>query len=254
MANKSFDLREFFHLTFLRHLSHRLSGRAYAVKGGICMRFFHGSPRLSEDMDLDIIDHMPVRTLQNAVDTVLASQPLLTNLIAGGITGISSTKPKQTETTQRWKVQLQFQGDKLQTKIEFSRRKTVIQYGKGVPNPELLSQYKAPQFAAQFYSSAQMVSQKTIALAASTRNAVRDLFDLHHLLLAVGVDIKTVTQEIKKETIEAAIEKIESFSFKDFNEQVRPYLTAELVAAYEESPAFDRMKEETSDKLFGLLA
>ena len=71
MATRSFDLREFFHLALLRHLATRLSGRDYAVKGGICLRFFHRSPRLSQDMDVDIVSNVRLKTLQNAVDSIL---------------------------------------------------------------------------------------------------------------------------------------------------------------------------------------
>ena len=65
-----FRIRESFHLQLLRLLVPRLASRPYAVKGGICLRFFHRSPRLSEDMDLDITG-MPVQTLQKNVETVL---------------------------------------------------------------------------------------------------------------------------------------------------------------------------------------
>lgn len=254
MANKAFELREFFHLTFLRHFSYRLTGRAYAVKGGICLRFFHGSPRLSEDMDLDVLSRIGVGTLQKAVDTVLGSGALASSLAVEGILGVSATKPKQTTTTQRWKVTLRLQGDPLQTKIEFSRRSDQLQYQTGVPNSEILSQYKCSLFAAQFYDGGQVAGQKIGALAASGRNVVRDLFDLHHLIFVMSVDLAKATKGMKKKELESAIEKIEGFSFKDFVEQVRPYLTEELVAAYNDPASFERMKNETSGKLLERLS
>ena len=110
MATKSFELRAFFHLTLLRQLGIRLSGRSYAVKGGICLRFFHRSPRLSEDMDLDIVSQVRLETLRNAVDSVIDGRAMLATLISAGVTAVQSTKPKQTEAIQRWKVMLQTSG------------------------------------------------------------------------------------------------------------------------------------------------
>src|ERR1700727_1243986 len=121
MSDFSFELREYFHLQLLRHLAMRLALRSYAVKGGICLRFFLRSPRFSEDMDLDISARMPMKTLENAVDSVLESRALMAHLGPRGIHGLSVGKPKQTETTQRWKILLE-QKDALSysTKIEFS--------------------------------------------------------------------------------------------------------------------------------------
>src|SRR5258708_3924220 len=167
MATNSFELRELFHLALLRHLGTRLSGRSYAVKGGICLRFFHRSPRLSEDMDLDIVSQMRVETLRNAVDSVIDGRAMLATLLPLGVTGLKVTKPKQTDTTQRWKVALQLSGgDSLPTKVEFSRRRDQIQYSTGIPDGQLLKQYKMPPFAAQYYDAAQMAAQKIRALAA----------------------------------------------------------------------------------------
>ena len=86
MATRSFELREFFHLALLRHLATRLSGRAYAVKGDICLRFFHRSPRLSQDIDIDIVSSVHFKTLQNAVDSILKGQAFAATLLQMGIT------------------------------------------------------------------------------------------------------------------------------------------------------------------------
>ncbi len=108
MAILSFELREYFHLNFLYHLSTRLAGRPYALKGGVCLRFFHRSPRLSEDMDLDVSSNIRQQTLENAVDSIIKNRSFLNPLMAKGIKNIATRKPKQTETTQRWKFTLNF--------------------------------------------------------------------------------------------------------------------------------------------------
>ena len=254
MATKSFELRELFHLTLLRHLGTRLSGRSYAVKGGICLRFFHRSPRLSEDMDLDIVSKVRIETLRDAVDSVINGRALLANLMPFGVRAISTTKSKQTPTTQRWKVMLELNGDEsLPTKVEFSRRSEQIDYSTGIPDSQLLKQYKMASFAAQSYDAPHMAAQKIIALAAPARNALRDLFDLYHLFFAVGCKPSDVLPLIDSEKATKAAEKVLDFAFDDFKKQVIPYLTTELMNLYKDASVFEQQKEQVSQILIGMM-
>lgn len=253
MRPQPFGARELFHLALLRHLSTRLSGRSYAVKGGICLRFFHRSPRLSEDMDLDVVSSMRPETLRNAVDSVLGSGAMISALAPAGVTGLAATRPKQTETTQRWKVALRVGSSSLPTKIEFSRRREKIAYATGVPDAELLRRYGMPPFAAQFYDADSAAAQKISALASPPRNALRDLFDLHHLIFTLGVDPEGPVSSMDSETISAAAEKVGGFSFKDFKEQVLPYLPGEMIDLYRDPSNFERQKDEVESTLIGML-
>src|SRR5262245_29506010 len=110
-----------FHLHFLRVLSGRDARGACVVKGGCNLRFFFGSARYSEDIDLDVTGTAP-GTLRNVVDGVLSSQALARLLAPAAIRVASVTRPKQTDTTQRWRVRLTHESSELPTKIEFSRR------------------------------------------------------------------------------------------------------------------------------------
>ena len=251
---RSFELREFFHLVFLRHLALRLLSRPYAVKGGICLRFFHRSLRLSEDMDLDIASRIPVKTVQNAVDSILRSRSFLGALAPAGVASVNFSKPKQTETVQRWKASLQISGNVfLPTKIEFSRRHGQVTCETGRPEPEILEAYKLPPFAAQYYGKTAMCAQKILALASPSRNAVRDLFDLHHLFQTSRVNMGEVKKKVDHKPVEQAAEKIKVFSHKDFKEEVLPYLASDLMALYDKPPAFAQLKEEVEGKLIELL-
>ena len=254
MATRSFELREFFHLALLRHLATRLSGRSYAVKGGICLRFFHRSPRLSQDMDVDIVSNVGVKTLQNAVDSILSGNPFAASLLPQGITRIEASKPKQTETTQRWKVAL-FSGssEPLPTKIEFSRRHERINCSTGMPDAELLRHYRMTPFAAQFYAGSAAAAQKIAALASPSRYALRDLFDLHHLLNVVLVEGTQAAKLVEKKTLESAADKVGSFTFGDFKEQVLPYLSGDLIDLYRSENAFERQKTEVETALMEML-
>jgi predicted nucleotidyltransferase component of viral defense system len=254
MASKSYELREFFHLAFLRHLGTRLSGRSYAVKGGICLRLFHRSPRLSEDMDLDIVSQVRVETLRNAIDAVIHGRAMLASMMPMGVTEISATKPKQTETTQRWKVALRLSGDQsLPTKVEFSRRRDRIEYSTGIPDSQLLKQYKMIPFAAQYYDATHMAAQKILALAAPARNALRDFFDLHHLLFTVGSQPADILPLIDPGKAESATKKVMGFAFEEFRKQVVPYLTSELVGLYRDASLFDQQKDAVAKALIAMV-
>lgn len=250
MPHPSFDLREFFHLSLLRHLGVRLSGRNFAVKGGICLRFFHRSPRLSEDMDLDIDPQVRVRTLQNTVESILHSRSFLNSLVSLGIPQIEVRRTKQTETTQRWKILL-FLGREtpLSTKVEFSRRQGEIFYSQGIVDAELLSYYKLPPFATQFYDAISMTAQKIGALASPSRYAVRDLFDLHHLFLNLRVNAQEIHKQMKPVEIEKAIDKAGTFTYLDFKEQVLPFLSEEMMNLYRAKESFDKLKNEVEQSL-----
>jgi hypothetical protein len=47
--------REVFHLLFLERLFVASQASQYVLKGGVNLRLFFGSPRYSEDMDLDVV-------------------------------------------------------------------------------------------------------------------------------------------------------------------------------------------------------
>lgn len=245
-----FEIRELFHLVFLRNLCSRLSGRPFAVKGGICLRFFHRSPRLSEDIDLDAGPKLRRDTLEKTVDTVLQGPALQSSLVAAGVLRLSFSKPKQTETTQRWKVALTLSADStLPTKIEFSRRSLKSEISRSVPDHELLRLYRLPAFGAPHYGSLEMVIQKIHALAAPSRYALRDLFDLHHLLSFEKIDLAAAEKKIPRDVVMAAGDKVNRFSFDDFGSQVVPYLTPEMVSLYQNASAFENLKSETRSHL-----
>ena len=254
MPNLSFELRERFHLTLLYYISLRLVSRPYAVKGGICLRFFHRSQRLSEDTDIDISSQVRRKTLEDAIDSIIESQSFKGSLISRGITQIETRKHKQTETTQRWKFTLHSQqASPLPTKVEFSRRNNHIPYTTGIPDQELLRCYKMHPFAARFYDSNHMCIQKIQALAALQRHAVRDLFDLDHLFSSTLSKSDIIRKSVKKEEVEKAADKVGKFQYKDFKEQVLPYLSESLEAMYSNPAAFDDLKRRVEDYLLELM-
>src|SRR5688572_31332645 len=96
------QLIEYFHLSFLQVLKSRMDKIRYVLKGGANLRYFFDSLRYSEDIDLDAVEIEPWK-LEERVDEVLASPALDLLLRAGSLSLLEVTKPKQTDTTQRWK-------------------------------------------------------------------------------------------------------------------------------------------------------
>ena len=114
---------ELFHLLFLSQLGRKIDKKLYALKGGCNMRFYFKSVRYSEDMDIDI-QIINKDTLFKNVNNLLSSMPFNTILQAQGIEILRASSPKQTSTTQRWKIELKSRHTALplHTKVEFSRR------------------------------------------------------------------------------------------------------------------------------------
>ena len=104
---------ECFHLVLLRMLEARVDRDSWVVKGGVNLRAWFGSLRYSEDLALDVVRGGSL-SLREKVDRLLASSPFREMLATRGLTLTRATKPKQAETTQRWKFEIQAVGMTLQ--------------------------------------------------------------------------------------------------------------------------------------------
>ncbi|MBI5418424.1 nucleotidyl transferase AbiEii/AbiGii toxin family protein [Candidatus Poribacteria bacterium] len=151
----SLQIREIFHLEFLRWLGRKLRIDTFVLKGGVNLRYFFNSFRYSEDMDIDI-KGMKVDNLKNTVMKILESPSFQDGLKSYFIERVvlpDITKAKQTETTQRFKIHLITSvGEDLFTKIEFSRREI-----KGVSvvrsvSDTILRIYKMPPLLVPHYN------------------------------------------------------------------------------------------------------
>jgi len=244
-------LREFFHLAFLRQISARLAGRGWSVKGGICLRFFHRSPRLSEDIDLDSEPRIRMETLRNAMDTILESRAFSAMLAVKGIAAVRFSAPKQTPTVQRWKVSLDTGGNlPLSTKIEFSRRRSDTPFSRGTPSAEVLERHSMPPFIAQFYGPAEIAAQKITAIVSASRHVARDLFDLDHLFSVVRAD-PAESLRMAGQDRATVLDKVDSFSFRDFREEVLPYLDEDMMRDYARPESFTALQSRVREALPG---
>ncbi len=244
---------ELFHLVFLRALVAKGENRALiALKGGCNLRFFFGSVRYSEDLDLDVVV-VAKNTLKNSVERLLTSPTVTAPLKAHGLTIVEVTPPKQTETTQRWKVGLRRAGDELpiRTKVEFSRRDDIEGATFEATGREVLRPYGLTPVLAKHYTAAFAITQKIHALAARAEPQARDVFDLA-LLLARNDPAKLVLGAAAKEWLEHAIDHAMAITFDEYASKVVAYLEPTHAEVYAGRSAWDVMQEDVVARLEAL--
>ncbi len=184
MALSTRQAIEMFHLAFVRALVAKGDDkRLFALKGGSNLRFFFGSVRYSEDVDIDVAV-VAKGTLKNKVDRILQSPHIVGPLRSQGIEVAEFSSPKQTDTTQRWKVGLRVAGlaVPLRTRIEFSRRDSISGALFEAVDREVLRPYGMTTFLVMHYATARAILQKIHALSDRNEPQARDVFDLSHLL------------------------------------------------------------------------
>jgi len=250
MPASSIRFVEQFHLLFLAQLARRLKPSQFVVKDGCNLRFFHRSVRYSEDMDLDVGD-VGAETLRDKVDEVFASRPFAQILQARGLAVARATAPKQTDTTQRWKVALDVIGSSLSlpTKIECSRRGLDEGVQHGSVDPSLARAYRLPPLMVSHYDAGAALRQKVGALANRRETQARDVFDVHHLLRS-GAPVATALPH-DSETLERACANALTVDFGMFKSQVLAYLQPEDQALFDTPSVWDTVVLEVVETLKG---
>jgi len=221
---------EMFHLSFLSVLQTRLQPRSYVVKGGANLRYFFDSPRYSEDIDLDTLDTEQWR-LEEQIDAVLKAPALPRLLSAHRLRIADWSKPKQTETTQRWKIGLSNAVQvEIRIKIEFSRRETVGDFELLVVPEQLVRPYGIRPPTVQRYDAGSMLKQKILALALRNETQARDVFDVERLLR--GWPDARPFEGIDGHTRNQAIEAALNLTHGTYDTQVVPFLESAVMDIY----------------------
>lgn len=244
------QIREIFHLEFLRWMVQKIKPENYILKGGVNLRFFFKSFRYSEDMDLDARG-IGVKALKETVIKILESPSFQNSMASFGVKKVVMSdmgRAKQTETTQRFKVHLiTSSGEDLFTKVEFSRRG--FQKGAVVESiPEIiLRAYKMSPVIVSHYGIEQAVLQKVAALAMRVAIQARDIFDLYVLSPQYSDSIlkergKQTAGLIDKNKFKKAHENIFEVGFQQFRDTVISYLREEDQAAYGSAALWDEIR------------
>ena len=245
------QLREIFHIEFLRWLGRKLKPNQYALKGGVNLRLFFGSIRYSEDLDIDVM-HVAVATLKKNVMQILENQSFLYALKAFGIGAIQPpdlTKAKQTETTQRFKIHLKASnGLDLFTKIECSRREQPGETDVGVVGDLILKRYKISPVLIPHYHAPSVVVQKLGALTGRTVVQARDVFDLYLLSSQIS-ETELCRVEVNQSLLKKAYERVMEIDFQGYKAAVVSFLSPEDQRVYGERSSWGNIQS----KVLGLL-
>ncbi len=213
---------EAFHLTFLAHLSK--DPNKAVVKGGQNLRLFFESVRHSDDLDMDV-SVTSKEPLKKKVDKLLASPRFRKALLLFGIEIEQVSTPKQTDTTQRWKMTLKVKrlSEPVHTRIEFSRRESNAKSVLGPVAKPIADAYGSSPFSAAHYGLAESIAQKVSAMAG--RQRTRDLFDLAMLLERYAKDVGSVTAlRPPRKQARAALGRASEMTFDAYRAEVLPYL------------------------------
>lgn len=239
---------EVFHLLFLHAFGARVDRSLYVLKGGCNLRFYCKSIRYSEDMDLDV-HTMSVTTLRNNVERVLTSPTLADALLAQRLAVAGHSAPKQTLTTQRWKITLRLLDSQrdLPTKIEFSRRKADAGGELQPVDAEILRRYRLYPVLVQHYGLTPAFEQKVAALALRSETQARDLFDLKLLL-----DQGAAADKALKPLLAKAIENALSIGYDQFAGQVLAYLEPEYQHHYRPRKVWESLQDDVVQRLEAL--
>jgi hypothetical protein len=242
---------EVFHLLFLRAFGARVDKALVALRGGCNLRFFLKSIRYSEVLDLDI-QKMAVGTLQNNVNRLLETPAFVQILQAQGLELAKTAQPRQTATTQRWKLTLRVieSGAEIPTKIEFSRRGLEDEKAVESVDAGIIRTYLLYPVIVQHYTVHAALAQKVSALALREQVQSRDVFDLKLLMDAGGAERPLPVTAAAH--LSAAIDNAMAVDFDAFAGQVLAYLEPEYQDHYGNKQAWNELQEQVVNGLEAL--
>ena len=245
------QMREIFHLEFLRWFGRKTRADRYSLKGGVNLRLFYGSIRYSEDMDIDV-QRLSVVDVREITMGILGAGAFAVSLEPFGVKAVvppDMAKAKQTDTTQRFKIHLLTgAGDDLFTKIEFSRREA---HGAVVASPvpsSVTRAYKIMPVIVPHYDAVSAFCQKVGALAGRSVTQARDIFDLYLLSSLVGA-MDVAPAALSAPVLAKACENVFAVEYDEFQGAVVTYLSEDDRQVYERRAIWDELKLKVSDLL-----
>lgn len=259
------QVHEVVQLAFLAGLTQRLPARHYALKGGANLRLFYGSPRSSEDMDFDAIG-IPAWKLADKVADALRAPVVGLLLRTHGLAITRATSQKQTETTQRWVIEVRAPGHPLtiSTSGEFSHRVDRVVAGAAVGragqgeevradpvDPELTARYSAPPIVLPHYLPRAAIEQKIAALAGRAVGQPRDVFDLE-LLLGRHASEAPTRRQVAPDLAARAADRAAEMDFAAFRDGVLPFVEEAVRSFYATPEAWSAMQDRVVTYLLGL--
>ncbi len=267
--------REAYHVLLLEHLLGRLQDQppqAFALKGGVNLRLFFGSPRYSQDIDFDA-DARLRDALRATIRAGLKDPTLLRQFIAlgGESIRVPDAPQKDSDTTLRFKFGVVGPGGiDLPTKIEVSFRvRPPLDVVETDPAPtELVNPYRAPvrpvaamppgravrkgapvlvapfalsPLVVPHYRRLPALRQKIGALAGRNEVQARDIFDLG-VLGARDIsreDAVALRGALAEATLREALARTLQIPYAEYRDKVIAFLDEPDRERYEPEDAWD---------------
>ena len=200
-------------------------------------------------MDLDI-QTMSVPTLANNVRRVLDDRAFVHSLRSQEMAILRISAPKQTGSTQRWKITLRLSGSARELAIEFSRRGLDDGTSVEPADPAIIRGYRLYPVIVQHYTPQAAFAQKVLALALRQQIQARDVFDLK-LLLDSGAAVDALPAGATAR-LPAAIENAMAVGYDAFAGQVLAYLEPEYQEYYRRRQVWEEIQQQVIDTLAGV--
>ena len=160
--------------------------------------------------------------------------------------------PKQTETTQRWKLTLRIMesGTEVPTKIEFSRRGLDGEKATESVDDGIIRTYRLYPVIGQHYSVHAAFAQKVSALALREEVQSSNVFDLKLLLNARGAE--QPLPPTAAANLAVAIDNACAVDYEAFAGQVLAFLEPEYQEYYGSREAWAELQAQVLDALEAL--
>lgn len=248
---------EAFHLAFLAALQASVGHDRFALKGGGNLRFFYGSLRYSEDIDLDVFDVDP-RRFAPKIERAMRSGATERLLAARNIQIVSRVPKEQSTTREKWSVALKLPNleQPVRTKVDFSYREQSPAASvrvEAVP-ARVIAPY-APLIGPIIghYLPPAAIAQKIFALkerAEHNTSQPRDVFDLDMLIRGWSGDVRRgmVPPAIAATAAERAME----MTWPEFRAKVVAYLEPSVAGTFDSKAAWEQIQERVVTALLGI--
>jgi predicted nucleotidyltransferase component of viral defense system len=240
--------RELIHLLILQELADVRRGGGVIVKGGVNLRLFFGSPRYSEDMDLDGNADGSAE-IRACIERLFDDRDFTRRLQAFGIRGVDPGQGsnKDTETTYRCKFGVIGGGGvRYPTKVEVSFREhnAVDEVVAATPPQAVLDAYGLQGFEVRHYALDAAVRQKIQALAGRREAQARDVFDLCVLVpgAPAGALLDSLSETVLLDHLEVAHDRALTISYDEYRGQVIEFLEESERASQATEGAWDEMR------------
>jgi len=225
------QIRDTLQQRLLTHLYRGTESSSLVLKGGAAMRVLTESARYTQDLDFDHDPHRSLASLQKTVRSAIERA-----LQGSGLSEISISEPKQTDTVARWKISGRtLSGEHLHLTVEVSRRR-VPDLSHVIKVPVQIADHTLPRVYVSVYDEQALADNKLAALLDERRTAPRDIYDLELLLARAVCPSAQIVQQVGGDaTLVARVgAKLDLMGWALFRDQVLPALPRDIHAHIDE--------------------